>query len=472
MLSEFGLRSENVLLVYVIAVLIVNMETKSLAYGFASAVICVLTFNYFFTDPMYTMVINDANYYVSIIIFVFVSAIANMLVSRLQKQIKSSRDNEEQMQLLFEISKSFLKIHSAREIVAFEQSKVEDIIGQPIVISLKTEQGWYYHGKVHCDVDEKKLTWTVSHMVMTGWGKKMFSATPWKMIPFSANKKALASGVMLIDCREKEPDKKAMRFVDTSLNLMTLVLEHELLAEESKQANVRIEKEKLRSSLLLGIAHDIRTPLTGIAAGSSLLLESFDEIDEDEKTRLLNDINSETNYLSQFVNNLLNVAKIEANRLTVSKTKELVDDLISVAVEQVGKQSDEHTINVNQKNELIFVYCEPKLLVQVIVNLLKNAFEHTPPGTTVEITYHQKMNNLIMEIADDGGGIANDKLDAIFEGVFSRDKMQSKKSRGFGIGLNVCKGIIEAHGGTISAVNNKQGGATFIITLPNEKGRS
>jgi two-component system sensor histidine kinase KdpD len=247
---------------------------------------------------------------------------------------------------------------------------------------------------------------------------------------------------------------------------LTLSLEREVLGMQKEQSVLQIEKEKFKSSLLSSISHDLRTPLTGLTTGSSYLIDNYDSLSDIERINLLTEFNSEILYLSEFVNNLLNLTRIDSNKLVISRKPEIIEDLLSETVTRVIRRVGKHKLTIKSQTAVLFVDCDSQLLMQVLVNLLDNAIKHTREDSQITIEYFVKNNKVFFVIADDGGGIPEEKLSRFFcDDPF--DKVgHPDKSNGSGLGLTIAQAIVQAHGGTIRAYNNENGGSTFVFNIP------
>ena len=254
--------------------------------------------------------------------------------------------------------------------------------------------------------------------------------------------------------------------IDTIISQTVITLQREFLNISSKEQNINIEREKLKTSLLRGISHDLRTPLTGIAGGAGFLFLNYSELDKETACSVLKDIENDAIWLSEMVENLLNMTKIQDGKLTINKKNEVIDDIIDEAISKVIKRKEGHELVINKLEEILLVPMEGKLIIQVLVNLIDNAFKHSNPTSIVTLNIKNNKNNVSFEISDSSGGIKEENIEKIFDNFYSANDQISDKKRGIGLGLSLCKSIINAHGGTIEAFNNNEGGATFIFTLP------
>ena len=275
-------------------------------------------------------------------------------------------------------------------------------------------------------------------------------------------------GVIIFDCEGWTLSEEEKIYVDTVISQLTLVIERELLSREKENTRIQVERERLKSTLLRSISHDLRTPLTGITGSAGFLLDNLGIMDEATIKSMLKDICSDSEWLSTMVENLLNLTRIQEGRLDINKKKEVVDDLVASAVRLVSNRVGNHTLKMETPEDILLVSVDGRLFIQVLVNLLDNAFRHSGTGTTVTLRVKQDGNCLKFVVSDNGIGIPNDKIDKIFDNFFTTAYENGDKQRGVGLGLTICKAMVEAQGGTIRAFNSPQGGAVFEVSMPME----
>ena len=448
-----NIRNENIFLIFLLGVAIGVVETKSFYLGIILSILFVLSFNFFFTEPIYTLKMYDTNYYISFALFIIVAFICSSLTRRLQKQIEISEYNKELSTKLYKIAHGFLNLAGFREICLYAEKNLTKLLNKKSKIILKSFK--------NIKPEEKKYL----ELITEGfYDKNIFTPDKQKIYPLKSKEEFF--GILIIDCSEGNIDSKENLLVDTIISQTVITLEREFLNLANEEKNINIEREKLKTSLLRGISHDLRTPLTGIAGGAGFLSLNFSEIDKDTACSILKDIENDAIWLSEMVENLLNMTKIQDGKLTINKKKEVVDDIISEAVSKVIKRKEEHQVIIHKTDDILLVPMEGKLIIQVLVNLLDNAFKHSHPHSTVTLDIVDNKEKVIFRISDNDGGIKENDMDKIFENFYSANKEISDKKRGIGLGLSICKAIVNAHGGEIKAFNNNEGGATFEFTLP------
>ena len=250
------------------------------------------------------------------------------------------------------------------------------------------------------------------------------------------------------------------------VTLITGTLTTKLKYQEAIKAES--EKERMRANLLRAVSHDLRTPLTTIYGSSSTILENYEYLSDEQKKQMLSGIKEDSEWLTRMVENLLSVTRLDGENVKLIKTPTVLDELVdSVLVKFRKKYPDEH-ISLSLPEDFIIIPMDAMLIEQVLLNILNNAACHAEGMTSIDFRVYIQDKNAVFEISDDGCGIASGRLEGIFSGYGTVDTAPSDTKINSGIGLSVCSSIIKAHGGTITAENNKKGGATFRFVLETE----
>lgn len=254
--------------------------------------------------------------------------------------------------------------------------------------------------------------------------------------------------------------------VITSTSTANLKKQGIALAEKEKII-AEGEKEKIRATLLRSISHDLRTPLTSIIGASSSLTSQSLDLSDKEKMQLLTNINEDANWLLNMVENILSVTRIQAKTATLKKTPEALEEVLSDSVLRVKKRIPEADIITTLPQEFILVPMDALLIEQVIINLLQNALVHAHSKKPIELYTTIQNNTITVHVKDYGVGLQCENTDDIFALYSERSLERSDSEKGFGIGLSICKTIIQAHGGQINVLNHGDG-TEFNFTLPKE----
>lgn len=255
----------------------------------------------------------------------------------------------------------------------------------------------------------------------------------------------------------------------TSTTTTTLKRQRQAIAEREKEL-AEAEREKLRANLLRAVSHDLRTPLTGIIGSSTSYLDHYPEFSEEERTELVANIREDSQWLLNMVENLLTVTRIrdqEGARSRVKKSPEIVEEVVSEAIQRLRKRLPDIRIRVQMPETFLMLSMDPTLIEQVLINLLENAFIHSGSTEPADLIISDSPSSVSFSVRDYGNGISEAQIPYIFDGQ-QRNSDTTDGHKGMGIGLSICKTIIQAHGGTISASNHSDG-AEFTFTLPKEK---
>lgn len=245
-----------------------------------------------------------------------------------------------------------------------------------------------------------------------------------------------------------------------------LTAQEETIAEREKQLYER-EQETMRANLLRAISHDLRTPLTGIIGNSALLLENSANLTEEEKRKFLSRIHEDSNWLLNMVENLLTITRIRGDNLAITTGEEPVEEVISEALQKLSKRYPDAQINAKIPEEFLLVPMDAILIEQVAINLLSNAILYSKSTRPIDLIVRDTPHTVIFTVRDYGIGLPPDKLNTLFDGNTSSASHSSDSYKGMGIGLSICKTIIAAHHGTLTARNHEEG-AEFIFTLPKD----
>lgn len=240
--------------------------------------------------------------------------------------------------------------------------------------------------------------------------------------------------------------------------------------KEKEKLIVETKTEIMRNKLLLAISHDIRTPLTSILGASSAILDNFDMITQERRIELLREVKEEADWLIHMVENILYITKVQGRDTKLNTHLEIVEEILFDATNKVKKRYPDAPINIQYKEEIVMVPMDAILIEQVLINLMENSIIHGENVTSIDISIEVGTKTVTFIVKDNGVGIKKEVLPHLFNGL-SRTMVKGSidSTKNCGIGLSVCKAIIDAHNGTIEASNNIEGGACFAFELPLEE---
>lgn len=251
-----------------------------------------------------------------------------------------------------------------------------------------------------------------------------------------------------------------------SIITVTLAIQNIRNIEEKERAALRAKNEQLRADLLRAISHDLRTPLTSISGNASNLLANDARLDGEARHQIFLDIYDDSIWLINLVENLLSITRIEDGRMNLRLSTELVAEVVEEALRHTNRQSSRHTIRVDLPDELLLARMDARLIVQVLINLVDNAVKYTQDGSVITVSACRREGFAAISVTDDGPGIAPDLQPHVFEMFYTGEHKVADSRRSLGLGLALCKAIVDAHGGTITLTDNPPHGCNFTFTVP------
>ena len=476
-LHTFGFESQYINMIYILSVLIISRVTSGYIYGIAASVLSVLLFNFFFSFPYFSLHTIERGSPIAFSLMLLVALTTSTLTLRIKKQSQFSVEREHRTELLYEINKKLLVSRDLQNTVGLLNNYLVDIFKRSVIFytqdPINGNPGNFLSSPEDPDAsflltdDEKTVAhWTFINRKCAGSGTDTFmGAGAFYMPIFSENK---VFGVIGLSCANGKLDQNNRLFLSMIASQAEMALERHYLSSEQSRMLIDAEKEKLRSNLLRAISHDLRTPLTGILGSSSALLENRKNFDDETLDTLIANIKEESQWLIRMVENLLSVTRISEGPMTVTKTPEAVEEIVAESISRIRKRFAEQKILVTVPEELLIVQMDGTLIEQVLINLLENAIKHSSADSTIRVEVKKADETVIFEVIDNGSGVSNQHLPYLFESAIPENKKSPDSSRGMGIGLSICKSIVNAHQGKMAAENKSNGGAVFRFSLPLE----
>ena len=474
---KIGLHESNVIIVFILGVLFVSRSTDGYVYGIMAAIIGVLSFNFLFTRPYYSFSVYRADYPVTFIIMLIAAIITSTLTSRVKTQAKISLIRENRMQILYKINKSLLTARNKKQVVEFCGDNLVDMFDRTIMIAilddknnLQKQSDYMINGEDNRNIFKADVEiQAIEKCFITGKSVGIEAEIPINSVghyhPIKGQNKIL--GIIGIVCLEENTLSKNEEILLESVSTqIALAIEREDLYEKKRQINLETETERLRGNLLRSISHDLRTPLTGILGSVSTITDNYDILDNDTKKELLAIIYEDTSWLIHSVENILSMTRIDEGKLEIKKDVEVVEEIIAESISRVKRFSGNHNIVIHLPENMVMLFVDGLLIEQVLINLIDNAIKYTQDDSIIEVQVTEKEGKVIFEVSDNGKGIPEEDIRAIFDRFYTKTKGDCLEKRGIGLGLAICKSIIEGHGGCIEALNNSSGGTTFRFSLP------
>ena len=227
----------------------------------------------------------------------------------------------------------------------------------------------------------------------------------------------------------------------------------------------RIKSERLKTELITNVSHDLRTPLTSISGNACNLCNHYEMLDNETRKQIFSDIYDDSEWLIQLVENLLSVTRIENGEMKLNQSIEIMDDVIDEALKHIDRNKVEHDIEVCRPEELIIANIDAKLIMQVVINIVNNAIKYTQAGSIIKIAYGNKNDMVYVNISDNGPGMDDTIKEHVFDMFYTGQNKIADSKRSMGLGLALCKSVVEAHGGSIEVKDNIPFGCIFTFYL-------
>jgi two-component system sensor histidine kinase KdpD len=405
--------------------------------------------------------IEDSRYLITLAIFLVVSFLISSLMQKLHKEAQRAIEGEEKTDALYNVAKALLSVSGPKRInryfsnIIYQNTQYRNYIFMDNEVYTSQEESTDYQ------TYKKDIDFAVKTSSHIGIGTAYKPTLPYRIIGIAG---ITGHRVALLIAITEETKQYELDFISAIINLYKIVMQKEVAKLDEENSRLIAENERFKNQILRSISHDLRTPLTSILTGSSLL---YNDIDVSEKMRkeIVFEIMDEVDAMTLLIDNILQMTKFQNREVLLHKSKELVDDLVSQAASNIQRRLRGHTLHINRSDEVIMISVDSKLIIQVLTNLLDNAIQHTNEDSTITIDYGIEQTNLHLKVSDNGGGINEQDFTAIFDSEYTNVRKKDTK-RGFGLGLNICKAIVEKHNGTIMAYNNENNGATFEMILP------
>ncbi len=467
---SYSLATTNLIMVYLLGVIVVATRFGRGPSVLAS-VLSVAAFDFFFIPPVFTFAVQDTQYLFTFAVMLGTALTISTLTTRVTFQAESARRREQRTASLYAISHQLAAARSPEQIAQTAIRHVADAVDAKVVILvLGGENGQLvpigaepdsFHPGAH---DEAVARWVFDHGEIAGHGTATLPGSAGLYLPLVASHGSVGVLGLLPNAPWRPVEPERLHLLETIAGLIALAVERVQLAAEAARIRVQMETEKLRSSLLSAVSHDLRTPLSVITGAASTLVDGGDTIATPLRGELLDSILVEADRLNRLVANLLDMTRLEAGALEVHKAWQSLEEIVGAALARMARQLKDHPVVTHLQSELPFVPMDDLLIEQVLVNLLENAAKYSPDGAPIELAAFANEAVLTVEVSDRGIGLPPAELDRVFEKFYRA--ANSGRLPGAGLGLAICRGIIELHGGHIEAEPRPGGGSVFRFTLP------
>jgi two-component system sensor histidine kinase KdpD len=459
----------NLVMVYLLTVVLAAIYLGR-GPSFLAAILSVLVFDFFFVPPHLTLAVSDVEYLLTFGALLGVGLIISNLTARVREQADAAGRRAAQTAELYALSQDLAAAADLDAILQAVLTHVGQTFGREAVVLLPSTQGDRVEPRATSHgftLNENQLAvaaWAFKHGEPAGHGTDTLASTDLRCLPLKTARGVVGVlGVKPIHPTSLlTPDQREL--LQAFASQAALAIERVQMAEQAKRAELLQAAEKLRTTLLNMISHDLRTPLVSITGALSSLQQEDVKLDEATHHSLIENARDEAERLNRLVGNLLDMTRIEAGGLQLAPELCDVQDLVGSALEQAERMVESRPVKVDVPADLPLVPMDFVLMVQVLVNLLDNAVKYSPPDSPIEVRAGIEDSELQIQVADRGIGIPLADLERVFDKFYRVQRPGSVT--GSGLGLSICKGIMEAHGGRIWAESLEGGGTVVTVGLP------
>jgi two-component system sensor histidine kinase KdpD len=458
----------NLIMMYLIAVTAIAIRFGRGPSALAS-ILSVAAFDFFFVPPYFSFAVSDIQYLLTFGVMLVVALVISNLAVRLNQQAELARYRERRTGVLYTMSRDLATHRGTGMLAQLAAKHLRDVFDAQVAIFLADadKRVQLQRGELLVFELEPKeagvAQWVYDHNERAGLGTDTLPGASSLYMPLAGS--AGAIGVVAVrptdSGRLLDPDQ--LHLLESLVNQTALAIERTRLSEEAQKAHVRVETERMRNAILSSVSHDLRTPLATITGAASSLLDQQGRIDSSTRLELARSIYREADRLDRLLKNLLDMMRIEAGAVQLNKEWHSLDEVVGAALGRLEGRIRDHTVNTAFPPDLPLVLVDGVLLEQVVINLVDNAVKYAPVGSAIDLSASTSDREVVVEVADRGPGILSGEEARIFD-KFYRGKFV--REGGVGLGLTICRGIVEAHGGRIWAENRFGGGALVRFSLP------
>ena len=434
-----------------------------------ASALAVAQYDFFFVPPFFTFAVSDTQYFIVFVVMLGVALLISHLTLRLRTQIEDSIERERRNSALFQLTKELSISEKLEDIVFAGVREISSVFnGDSSIIMPDADEVLTVRIPSVSGFESKPseiavAQWVYSNGGKAGKGTTVLPGSESLFLPLLASRGTV--GVLGIQFDSGQlPPQDNINHLETFLNALSLAIERTQLANESVAARLEVETEKVRNALLSSVSHDLRTPLTVISGTAEDMMES--SLGNEALRVQASTIREEANRLNRHLTNLLDMTRLESGIHPKLEWNSL-EELLGVALSKTKNIVYPRKIAIDIDATLKLVKVDGVLVEKVFRNLLENIARHTDGSAEVFLKGFNRASTVVIEISDTGPGIPTGKEREIFDKFYQASSIVGES--GFGLGLSICKTIMDLHGGVISVSNRKDGGACFRMEFATAK---
>jgi two-component system, OmpR family, sensor histidine kinase KdpD len=454
----------NIAMIFLLAVVLVAVYFGR-GPAVLAALLSVASFDFFFVPPRFSFAVSDVQYLLTFAVMLTVALITGQLTAGSRYQARVAMSREMRMHALYEMSRELSAALMLEQIAEIASRFIESSFNAKSVLVIADDNDKLRTplGGAALTIDLGIAQWAFDHGEPAGTGTDTLPGSTILYLLLRAPMRF--RGVLAVEPRSARwlliPEQR--RLLDTFSSLIAIAVERVHYVDIAQRTTVQIESERLRNSLLSALSHDLRTPLTAVLGLTEYLSIIKPELSAEQQEVVLS-IRDETRRMTALVNNLLDMGRLQAGEVKLNKQWQPLEEVVGATLATTSNLLNKHTVTVNLAADLPLLEFDAVLIERVFFNLLENAQKYTPVGSRIEVNAAVKNDCVEIAVEDNGPGLPSGMEEQVFE-KFTRGQKESTTA-GVGLGLAICRAIVNAHRGRIWAEKSHLGGARFIFTLP------
>lgn len=462
------LETSNLIMIYLLAVTTVALQGK-LGPSIVVSVLSVLAYDFFFIPPYLSFGIEDWQYLLTLLVMLVITQLITHLAILTHRQAEAAKLSERHTAALHTLSRQLASTRGVDKLLEIAVHYLSDIFNSEVLALLPEENHLVIRAlnKAEQPLNDKEqgvAQWVYDLGQPAGLGTDTLPFSDAIYVPLLASKSTI--GVLRIRPLQTNHlfTPEQMHLLEACANQIAMAIEVDHMQEHAKKTEFLSESTRANNALLQSVSHDLRTPLAAVMGAATTLTEMASSLEAKKIKKLGQEIYMESEQMTRLINNLLQITYFEAETMKLQIIPHAINDPIQGAVKTTVERLGKKQINIHIPTNLPKVPFDNTLIQEVFVNLLENAIKFTEPDSPIDITVMLKPSEILVCVEDRGPGIVPDEINKLFEKFYRGRGLQSE--RGLGLGLAICRSIIQAHGGRIWAENRENGGARFVFTLP------
>ncbi|MBN1239033.1 MAG: DUF4118 domain-containing protein [Gammaproteobacteria bacterium] len=452
--------STNLSLLFLLVVLIAA-AAWGLGPSIFAGLLSFLALNYLFTPPYYTLSVAEDNDLATLFFFLAAAALTGQLAARMRREAAENRTALDRVSALLDFSGRMSAAQTVEQVLESLTDRLAATCGAPAAALMPDEQAAPTVRARRRSNQAPVFDSAAASEVWSSGVEHSIRRDAWLYVPLTAGTGRI--GLVALGVLEVQHAQK--RLIEALCEQATIAIERIQLEDRLRKAQLESEAERLRTALLSSVSHDLRTPLAAIVGSATSMLDYADAIAPEDARELLEMIRSESERLDRYIQNLLDMTRVDRRDVNVTRDWVDLNDVAAAAVSRLGTALRPFRLRVDVAPDAALVFVHRALVEQLLVNLLDNAAGFSPPGGSISVVARSNGNDIRLDVIDEGPGIPEEDGDRIFE-PFYRGTQGDRGRSGTGLGLAISRSVAAAHGGTIAALPMPQGGTRMRVTLP------